>query len=694
MNLGLSRGLESHMPASTPRDIRNVVFVGHGGAGKTTLGEAMLHLAKATTRLGTVDEGTTTLDHTDIEKERQHSVEPSMAFFEYGGKTVNIIDAPGYPDFIGGAISALGGADVAVVVISATSGIEVNTRKMFNMAKDLGLAMAIVVNKIDGENVNLPRLVAEIREVFGGACKPLTLPTGGGKGVVDCFATEAGESDLAPVADAHTQLAESVIEVDEKLMEAYLGGETVAPDQLLGALTKSMAGRTVIPMLFTSARNLVGVQALMDAIVRYFPSAADATQRPVRKELSAEAAEVAVVADPAKPLVAQAFKITADPFVGKLAWIRVLQGTVLPETQYVLRDEKKGAKVGHLFKVMGKEAKEVKQAVAGDIIALAKVEDIGAGDVLHVEHEPMFRSLPPAPTPMYSLAVTPKSRGDEQKISESLHRLAQEDPTFVASRDAQTAETVISGIGDLHLRIMLTKMKQRFDVDVETKPPKIPYRETIMQKADGHYRHKKQTGGAGQFGEVYLRVEPLPRGSGYEFVSELFGESIPRQFLPAIEKGVKDVWETGAIAGYPMQDIKIAITDGKHHPVDSKEVAFRTAGKYAFIDAIEKAKPALLEPLVNLEITVPANFMGDIASDLSGRRGRILGQDMLPGNMCVVKAQAPLSEVMQYNSQLRSVTGGQGSYSMELSHYEPVPGLVQQQIVAAAAKKKEEDKDK
>jgi elongation factor G len=303
----------------------------------------------------------------------------------------------------------------------------------------------------------------------------------------------------------------------------------------------------------------------------------------------------------------------------------------------------------------------------------------------------MYRKTTPTPTPMYSLAIEPKSRGDEQKISDALRKLSEEDPTFVAERDSQTNETVISGIGDLHLRVMLTKMEKNFDLEVETKPPKIPYRETIQGKAEGHHRHKKQTGGAGQFGEVYLRVEPLERGSGFEFVNDLFGESIPRQFLPAIEKGIHEVLQGGAIAGYPMQDVRVSVYDGKHHPVDSKEVAFKTAGRYAFIDAVEKAKPSLLEPMVDMEITIPADFMGDIASDLSGRRGRIQGQEMLPGNQIVIKAQAPLAEVMQYNSQLRSVTGGQGSYTMELSHYEPVPGNVQQQIVAAAAKKEEED---
>ncbi|RPI58829.1 MAG: elongation factor G, partial [Planctomycetaceae bacterium] len=439
-------------------------------------------------------------------------------------------------------------------------------------------------------------------------------------------------------------------------------------------------------------KNQIGVKEFMDALADYFPSPADMPAPTVKDSTKPDAAEVTLACDPAKPFVGQAFKITADPFVGKLAWIRIMQGTVQGETTYHLRDEKKSAKVGHLFKVQGKDTKEVKQAVAGDIIALAKVEEIHTGNILHHDPASMFHAMPAVPTAMYSLAVTPKSRGDEQKISEALNRLAEEDPTFVSRRDSQTAETVISGIGDLHLRIMLTKMKQRFDLDVDTKPPRIPYRETITGKADGHYRHKKQTGGAGQFGEVYLRVEPNERGAGYEFVNELFGESIPRQFLPAIEKGVKDIYEAGAIAGYPMQDIKIFITDGKHHPVDSKEVAFRTAGKYAFVDAVEKAHPAILEPIVNLEVTVPAHYMGDIAGDLSGRRGRIIGQDTLPGNMCVIKAQAPLSEVMQYNSKLSSVTAGQGSYTMELSHYEPVPGNVQAQIVAAAVKVHDEDK--
>jgi elongation factor G len=676
------------MAASKTADIRNIVLIGHGGAGKTALAEAMLHATGATGRLGSVDDGTSMLDYTDLEKERSHSVDPAICFVEHAGKTIDIIDAPGYPDFIGGAIASIAGADTAVLVISAAAGIEVNTRRLRNVANELGLPTAIVINKMDADNADLSELVSQITETFGSACKPMNLPTGGGSAVIDCLANDSGDADILDVADAHTELVENIIESDEELMEAYLGGEDVPAAKLNAAVASAMVEGSVVPILFTSAKHEVGIAELLDVIANFFPTPDMVSGRPVTGD---EDAEVECTADASKPFIGQAFKLSTDPFVGKLAWIRVLQGTVSPDTQYLLGDEKKPAKVGHLFKVMGKDTKEVKQAVAGDVIALAKVEEIKGGDVLHADATPMFRSLPNSPTPMFSLAVTPKSRGDEQKISGALTKLAEEDPTFVTTRDTQTNEVVISGIGDLHLRLALAKMKARFDLEVDTKPPKIPYKETITGKAEGHHRHKKQTGGSGQFGEVYLRVEPTEPGEGFDFVNDLFGESIPRQYLPAIEKGVLEVLEKGAIAGYPMQDIRVSVYDGKHHPVDSKEVAFKAAGKHAFIDAVRKAKPALLEPIVDMEITIPANFMGDIASDLSGRRGRIQGQDMLPGNLCVVKAQAPLSEVMQYNSQLRSVTGGQGSYTMELSHYEAVPGNVQQQIVAEAEKEREEE---
>ncbi len=681
------------MPAKKPEDIRNVVLLGHGGAGKTILAEALLHAAGVIARFGAIEDGTTFMDHTDLEKQRQHSVDPAMAHFEHEGRTVNLIDSPGYPDFIGGAIAAIGGADTAVVVVSAAAGIEVNTRRLFAAAGEAGCARAIVVNKIDADNVDLPAVVGALTETFGPAVKCMNLPAEGAKKVVDCFTNDSGQADFGDVADAHTQLTESVIEADEALMEAYLEGKEVSPEQLASTLARAMAAGTVIPVLFTAGRSQVGVAELADAVGRYFPSPADVGRGGVRAGAEADAEQVEVAADPARGLVAQAFRIAADPFVGKLAWVRILQGTMTPETTFSLGDDRRSIKVAHLFKVQGKETVEVDSAVAGDIVALAKVEDITGGDVLHAEPPAMFRGLPLVPTPMYSLAVTPRSRGDEGKISEALGRLAEEDMTFRVARDSQTNETVVSGVGDLHLRLMLEKLAGRFNLQVATKPPKVPYRETITANADGHYRHKKQTGGAGQFGEVYLRVEPLARGEGFEFAEELRGESIPRQFVPAIEKGVRDVVANGAVAGYPIQDLKVVITDGKHHPVDSKEVAFRTAGKYAFVDAVERARPVLLEPMVDMEITVPAQYMGDIAGDIAGRRGRILGQDMLPGNVAVIRALAPLAEVMTYNSQLRSVTGGQGSYTMELAHYDPVPGNIQQHIIASSKKAKEADKE-
>ena len=698
--MGLSNGCEVNdsvlmsgeiMAAQQPQDIRNIILLGHGEAGKTTLAEAMLHMAGATGRLGTIADGSTVMDYDPVEKERGHSVDPALAFLTYAGKTINLLDAPGYPDFIGGAVSGISGMDVAVFVVNAAAGIEVNTRRLFKMADEMKRPKAIVVNRIQADNVDLPTLVQNLADTFGSLCKPMNLPAEGGKKILDCFLNTAGESDLGSVADAQTQLMESVIEVDESLMEAYLGGQKISNEQLAAAFSKAMVAGTVIPILFTDALAGIGVKELMDVIASFFPSPKQVPGQPVRVDVKDDAEEVPISAEPSKPFVAQAFKVTTDPFVGKLCWVRVLQGTVTPETMYHLGDSKKVTKIAHLFKSFGKETREAKEALAGDIIALAKVEEIHAGFVLHTEATPMFRSMAAAPVPMYSLAVTPKSRGDEQKMSEAMTKLLEGDPTFKTHRDAQTGETVASGIGDLHLRMMLEKMRARFNLDVSTKPPKIPYRETITAKAEGHHRHKKQTGGAGQFGEVYLRVEPLPSGSGFEFVDDIFGGAIPGQYVPAVEKGVRDVLETGAVAGYPLSDVRVSVYDGKHHPVDSKEVAFRTAGRFAFIEAIQKARPVLLEPIVNLEITIPAQYMGDITGDLNGRRGRIHGMETLPGGMQLIRAQAPLSEVMTYNSQLRSMTGGQGSYTMEMSHYDPVPANVQQQIIAQSAKAKEEE---
>jgi elongation factor G len=471
-------------------------------------------------------------------------------------------------------------------------------------------------------------------------------------------------------------------------MESYLGGEEISKDKIAHVFVDAIKQGVVVPIVFTDARNAVGIPELLDMIVNQTPSPADVTYSLVDGEETH-----AITADAGGPLVGVVFRVAFDPKTNmKYSSIRILSGTIRSDTNLLRNTEKKGLRPGHILRSQGGETLEIDAGVAGDIISLAKVEELRVGDMVHDGKASGTFDLLKTPRPMFALALEPATRGDEQKISGALDRLREEDPCFDVQMDAQTKELVIYGLGELHLRIVLEKMESRYKLKVNTKEPKIPYRETISMKAEGHYRHKKQTGGAGQFGEVYLRVEPSERNSDppMQYSWDIFGGSIPGQFEPAIVKGLNDVMASGVVAGFPLQDVKVSIYDGKHHPVDSKEVAFRAAGKGAFADALQKAKPVLLEPIVDIEVTIPAENMGDITGDLASKRGRVQGQEMLPGGFMVIKAQVPLSEVTQYNSQLKSVTGGRGSYSMALSHYEPVPGNVQQQVVAQYKKDKEE----
>jgi elongation factor G len=680
------------MPSYTTADIRNVLFAGHGGSGKTTLVDALLFAAGAVNRKAAVTDANSFSDFEKEEREHGHSIYSSILHADHLGKRINIIDTPGSPDLVGASMACMPAVETMVLVISAVSGIEVITRRMFEAARERNLPRAIVINKIDSPDVDLETLVSRIQETFGHECLPINLPTGNGKAVVECLLNKSGESDFGSVEAAHTAILDQIVELDEALMEKYLGGEEPDLESLHEPFERAMDEGHLVPILFTDAKQGVGIAELLDAIAKHFPSPIEGNPRPFVSGEGDDAKSFSYANDPNKPLLAHVFKVTSDPFVGKLAVFRIHQGKCSGQTQVFIGHSKKGVKLGHVFHLQGKEHKEADQIIAGDIGAVAKIEEIHLNDVLHDDHALDNVQLKKInfPTPMYGLAVTPKARGDEQKISTLLTKLAEEDPTFKWNTDRQTHEVVINGLGELHLRLILERLKNR-GLQVDTKPPKIAYRETIQMNAEGHHRHKKQTGGAGQFGEVYLRVEPLERGKGFEFADEIFGGAIPGQFVPAIEKGVREVLETGAIAGYPMQDVKVIVYDGKHHPVDSKEVAFKTAGKYAFIDAIKKAKPVLLEPIVNMEVTVPEDKMGTITGDLSGKRGRIHGQDFVAGGMAVVKAQAPLAEVMQYQSQLKSVTGGQGSFAMEFSHYEPVPPQVQQQIAAQYKPKAEEE---
>lgn len=687
------------MPTYTTADIRNVLLVGHGGSGKTTLADAMLFDSKTATRKGSVLDGSSVSDFEKEEKEHKHSIFSALLHFDHLGKRINLIDAPGSPDLIGQGVACLPAVETVAVVINATSGIEVVTRRMMETAKDLNLPRAIIINKCDMPDIRLASLVANIQATFGQECLPVNLPAGGGKAVVECLLNNSGKSDFGDVKAAHSAILDQIVEIDEGLMEKYLGGEEPNYEALHDPFERAMDEAHVVPILFTDAKNGVGVPELLDFIARWFPSPLEGNLRPFlsyrggdRHGQPQEEIPFNYWNDPAKPLLAHVFKVTTDPFVGKLAVFRVHQGRCTGQSQVYMGHGKKPVKLGHVFQLQGKEHKEVSEVIAGDLGAVAKIEEIHTNDVLHDDHALDSVHLRPLtfPTPMFGLAITPKARGDEQKLSVMLSKIAEEDPTFKWHTDRQTHEVVINGLGELHLRLVLEKLSHR-GLHVDTKPPKIAYRETILLTADGHHRHKKQTGGAGQFGEVFLRAEPLPEdsphrkengGSGLEIVNEVFGGTIPGQFIPAVEKGIHDLIDQGVVAGYPLQDIRVAITDGKHHPVDSKEVAFRTAGKFAFKDAILKAKPVLLEPIVHMEVTIPEDKMGTITGDLSAKRGRIQGQDFLGGGMAVVIAQAPLAEVMQYQSQLKSVTGGQGSFAMEFSHYEAAPPQIQQQIAS------------
>jgi elongation factor G len=671
-------------------DIRNVVLLGHGSSGKTMLAEAILHKSGQINRLGTIEDKTTVSDFDDEEKQRQHSIHSSLLYANYKDKLINIIDTPGYPDFVGAALQSIVAAESALVVISASAGIEVNTRKLFAAATSAGKARIIVVSKIDAENTDLAGLIKNIRDTFGSRCRCANLPTADKSSVIDCIANDSGDSQVMDVAQAHTALIESIIEADDDLMESYLGGEEISADKIAEVFVKALVAGTIVPILFVNSRSQIGVIELLDLIVQCVPSPTQA--KPAVLKDGENMTEIK--ADPNGPLAGVVFRIGYDQRSNmKYASIRVFSGELSSSTSLLINNDKRAVRPGHPLRIQGGETEEVESVSAGNMVTLAKTETLKVGDLVHDGKMSGVFEMPSIPRPMYSLALEPASRGDEGRLGGALDRLCEEDLCFKVTRDLQTNELVISGLGDLHLRVMLSKMERRFKISVNTKPPKIPYRETITAKAEGHYRHKKQTGGAGQFGEVYLRVAPAERDSdpSLEYSWDIFGGSIPGQFEPAVLKGVKDVMGGGVIAGFPLQDIKVSVYDGKYHPVDSKEVAFRAAGKGAFADALAKAKPVLLEPIINMEITIPAENMGDITGDLASRRGRISGQDMLAGNMVVVKAQVPLSEVTQYNSQLKSVTGGQGSYSMELSHYEAVPPNVQQQIVAQYAKKKEND---
>jgi elongation factor G len=673
-------------------DIRTLALVGQGGCGKTTLAEALLYRAGAIASMGSTERGGTVCDYDPLEKTYYHSLKLAATHLEHLNTRIYLLDTPGYPDFIGHALSALPAVETAAVVINAQTGIEMVPSRMMQWAERRNLCRVIIVNKIDTENIDLPRLLKEIQETFGKECLPINLPAKGASEVVDCFFNPGGEADFSSVSEAHTALVDQVVEVDEELMALYLEQGEIRPEQLHEPFEKALREGHLIPVCFVSARTGAGVMELLNIFAKLMPNPKEGNPPLFYKGEGAEAKELRAMPDPTKHVLAHVFKVEIDPFVGKLGAFRVHQGTITKDTQLYIGDTRKPFKVGHLFRLQGKAHVEVEAAIPGDICAVAKVDDICFDAVLHDSPDDDHIHLKPLEFPhaLFGLGVVPKRRGDEQKLSEVLHKLEAEDPTFRVDREIATNETVIRGLGELHLRRLLEKMANQYHLEVETHPPRIAYRETITLNAEGHARHKKQTGGAGQFGEVFLRVEPLPRGTGFEFVDQIHGGAIPGQFLPAVEKGVQQVMVAGPVAGYPLQDLRVIVYDGKHHPVDSKEVAFIAAGRKAFLDALAKARPMLLEPIVNIDLTVPESAMGDIAGDLSSKRGQVNGSETLRGGHVLIKGRVPLAELNNYHSRLKAVTGGHGSYSIEFSHYEPVPPRIQQQLAAQYKPREEE----
>lgn len=670
----------------SPDTIRNICFCGHTGAGKTSLCERLLFAAGEIKRLGEVESGNTVSDFSDEERHHKHSLQPSVVHFDYEGHHVNIIDTPGMSDFVGHAIACFPAVETVVLVINATKGVESETRRLMKIAKQRNLPRMILVNRIDAPDVDLGAVTAAIREEFGPVCLPINMPSPDRQRVIDVFETDAHEPTAFSTAEeAHRQIVEQVVEVDDRLTETYLdsGENKLDPSRVHDAFELSLRQGHLVPIVYASAKTGAGIDELLHVTASLLPSPLEGNPRPfVQGD-----APLLTQFDANKPTIAHVFRVASDLHLGKMGVFRVHQGVVRSRSELYLDDQKKALRVGHVMRLQGKEHRECEAIGPGEIGAIAKLEEIHFDAVLHdgatPETPPHLVSMP-LPKPMFGLAVELKNHADEKKFSLAIQKLQAEDPCFKMERIVATKQTVLLGLGELHLRVVLEKLHSLYGIDLETSAPKIAYKETITSTAEGHCRHKKQTGGAGQFGEVHLRVRPLPADhpSGFEFVNATVGGSIPRQFMPAIEKGVRQVLEEGAVAGYPITGVAVEVFDGKYHAVDSKEIAFVTAGRKAFLDAVRGASPVLLEPFVEVDITIPQAYMGEVTGDLAVRRGRVQDTQVVR-DTCRIRASAPLAELQAYAAQLRSLTAGAGYFSLQFSHDEPAPPAIQQAEIAA-----------
>jgi elongation factor G len=678
--------------------IRNVALVGHAGCGKTQLVSALLFTSGMVNRLGRVDDGTTTTDYDEEEIARKHTLSASLAYAEWNRNKINIIDTPGFGNFFSDARAAMHVADAALVVVDAVSGVEVQTEKSWAAAQDLELPRIVVLNRLDRERASLERSLASLHQSCGRAIIPIQLPIGEERdfsGVVDLVTmkayTFAGDgsgkvsegavpADMADAANrARDALIEMVAEADESLIEKFFEAGTLTQDELVSGLRNATQSAKVFPLVCTSGLSNIGAQPLLDTILACVPSPADCRF----KALDAAGGEVTRTGDDKAPYAAFVWKTVADQFAGRITMFRVYQGCLKSDTTVQNITQGAPERIGHLVVLQGKTQTNVSEIHAGDLAAVAKLKDTRTNDTIADKMAGIKFAPMTFPEAVLAYAIEPKSRGDEDKISTAMHRLEEEDPTIRYSRDPQTHELLLAGQGQMHIEVTVAKLKRRFGVEVLLKPPRIPYRETITARAEAHGRHKKQSGGHGQFGDCKIRMEPLPRGSEFEFVDEIFGGSIPRQFIPAVEKGIQESRLRGYLAGYPVVDFRVVLYDGQYHDVDSNELSFKTAGWLAFKDGMAKAKPTLLEPIMNVEVYAPSDYAGDLMGDLNGRRGRIGGMEPR-GQMTAIKALVPMAEMLTYEQHLTSVTGGRGTYHMEFSHYDEVPAHQQTKIIAAA----------
>ncbi|MEE8174825.1 MAG: elongation factor G, partial [Dehalococcoidia bacterium] len=664
--------------------IRNVVLLSHCGAGKTSLSEAMLYTSGAINRLGKVDEGTTTSDHEADEVKRQISINLSLLPCEWKDTKINLIDTPGYADFVGEVRAGIRGSDEAIIVVCAVSGVEVGTEQVWQYAAEANLPRFIVVNKMDRENADFQRRVEEIRSCFGTGCVPIQLPLGaaeGFQGVIDLLRMKAhsgpkleeGEipDSLQGQADSYREkLVEAVVEIDDDLIAKYLEGEEISQAEVSNALKKAVMSGKVTPILVGSALQNIGIPLLLNAICDYLPSPKEKGQ--VVATNPAAGAQEELEPDQAQPPLALVFKTSADPYVGKLTCFRVYSGSIHSNSQVWNATKKAAERIGQLFMLRGKAQEPASQLIAGDIGAVAKLTTTGTGDTLCQRDHPLLLAPIQFPLPSFSVAVYPKTKADLDKLGTALLRLSEEDLTLVVHKEPDTGETTLSGLGESHVEVAAEKMLRKFGVAVELSIPKVPYKETVTVSAKAEYKHKKQTGGHGQYGHVFLELEPLPRGTGFEFAGRVVGGSVPKNYISAVEKGVHEASQEGVLAGYSVVDVRATLYDGSSHPVDSSDIAFKIAGAQALKKGLAQAQPVLLEPIMNITITVPRDFTGDTIGDLNTKRAKVLGMNPEDGTN-VIEAQAPLAESLRYATDLRSITQGRGSFTMQFSHYEEVP---------------------